>query len=196
MDCDTARQRMIEEPEEALVAAHLAACPACRAEAALARQIAAAVAAMPRVPAPPGFSASVMARLQPVASVIPAGVPRPALRLRPWELAWLGIASLLLVAVLKAASGMWEPALTVPLSLGVSGWAALAAGAAGVLSPLRAWAGIGSASLPTPGQIFALSTAGSIAWLGSAIGFGLGLFLLLSWRSGLGGSDVGENAHA
>src|SRR6266851_9757243 len=107
MDCATVRQRMDEGQTEHSVLEHLESCPACRAEVEFDRRVAAAVALMPRVQAPPTLLGSVMAELRPTAPVHRPISPRPPLSLRAWEMGWLGAACLLLIALIPAAFARW-----------------------------------------------------------------------------------------
>jgi len=196
MECDTVRQLTEDEPLDSSVIVHLASCPACRAEAEFGRQLAAAVASIPRVPAPAGMAASVLAAIQPATRPLRPARPRPSLLLRPWELGWLGAACLLLIALLKAAFGTWVSPVAVQLSPWLSGWTPPQANAAGALSALRTWALNQANSLGSSRDLLASWTGPSFAWICGAVAFAFGLFLLLSWHGGAGSKDTWEDAHA
>lgn len=196
MECDTIRQLMDEAPEDAAVIEHLASCPTCRAEAAFSRQVAAAVASLPRVPAPRGLAGAVLAELRPAPRGLRPAGPRPSLRLRPWEMGWLGVACLLLIALLNAAFGAWVAPAAARLSPWLSGWTAALGSAAGALSTPRAWALNEANSLGSTRDLAASWTGAPVAWACGAVAFALGLFLLLSWHGGAGRPDRWEDAHA
>src|SRR5687768_10989320 len=100
MDCEAIRQLMDDENDRR-VHEHLESCAACRAEVEFRQRVAVAVAAMPRVPAPEGLAARVMAEVRPSPEVAQAVRRGLFLTLRPWELAWIGAGCLLLLAFLS-----------------------------------------------------------------------------------------------
>jgi predicted anti-sigma-YlaC factor YlaD len=194
MDCEAIRRLMDEDGQDAGVAAHLESCAACRAEAEFRRRVAGAVAAMPRIAAPEGLVARVMAEVQRRPEVVPPVWRGLLLTLRPWELAWIGAACLLLLALLSPflVRGEWP----VPVSMGLprtplltpDPWPLSPTIAAAVWRSLtgswhmaaewgRSWIGI------------------SAPWLVGAVAFALAFSLLLSWRPG-GVRPEGEEAYA
>jgi hypothetical protein len=107
MDCDAAR-RLIEDGRETVaLQSHLEQCVGCRQEAEFVERVAAAVGALPRVPAPKGFDEAVMAALS--TREIVARAPRRALPLllRPWELGWIALGCLGLACAVLRIIGAW-----------------------------------------------------------------------------------------
>jgi hypothetical protein len=194
MDCKIAREMMHEERRDRSVQAHLESCPACRAAAELDRRLAAAIASIPRVPAPRGLVGAVMAELRPSARGHRPNSPRPPWTLRPWEIGWLGAACLLLIALVPALSGGSIRPVVAPLSSWFSGVIAPLATASADLPAFRI-GGLNlpafletARNLPTP--------AGLMTWLSGAAAFAFGFFLLLSWNGPARRTDEWEDAHA
>jgi predicted anti-sigma-YlaC factor YlaD len=198
MDCDTVRRLMEDGEREGAVAAHLDGCAACRAEAEFGRRVAAAVAAMPRAGAPESLAARVMAevRQRPEAARPTGWFPQFALR--PWEMGWIGVLCLLLLALIPTALGRWGWPGALSLSAG-SLWewvASFRSAGGGALAGPQAWgrelAGLWNILLEH-------SPVGASAWLTGLCGaaaFAVGFYLLLSWRAEGGGMQAMEDAHA
>jgi hypothetical protein len=197
MDCELVRDWMDEGGPEGAVAAHLAECAACRAEAGFARRVATAVATMSRVRAPEDLADRVMARVLPLPET--ARPARPHLgALRPWELGWVAALSVLLLALIPVGTPWWVPPdRSMPGSGSWMEWgAALWEQAGGGLS--AAWGGweLSARSIwqsVAPGG--AAGDAWSLTWVVGLGAFCLALHLLLAWRPGGAGGGV-EDAHA
>jgi hypothetical protein len=194
MDCKIARQMMHEERRDRSVHAHLESCPACRAAAELDRRLAAAIASIPRVPAPRGLVGAVMAELRPSARGHRPNSPRPPWTLRPWEIGWLGAACLLLIALVPALSGGSIRPVVAPFTSWFSAWIASLATASSDLSPLRVGGVHLSALLETARNL--PTPTSSLPWLSGAAAFAFGFFLLLSWNGPARRTDEWEDAHA
>src|SRR5947209_2025784 len=110
MECERAREHLDEPVLDERVRAHLETCAACRAEVAFGRRVAAAVAAMPRAPAPKGFAASVMTQVRGRPAIRRAPSRLPQMALRWWEMAGIGALCLLLLALVPTALGLWPQA--------------------------------------------------------------------------------------
>jgi len=190
MDCGTVRERMDDGEAAGAIATHLELCAGCRDEAELGRRMAAAVAALPRVSAPEGLVDQVMAELGTIAPMHETAPRLPRLRLRAWEAGWLF-------------------ALCVALLIGA--WV-LARGAAGMALRdtsvwLQAWVRDLLPALPHAApdlsmgngvvrETMAVVSGIPLSWLLGLVGFGLGLFWLLSWHGQMGPHGEWEDAHA
>lgn len=183
MECERALALIEAGEQDALVAAHLEQCPECRAEAAFARRVAAAVAAMPRVPAPEGLLERVMAEVRAPEAARPVGRRRP-LALAPWEIGWVAALCLLLLAFLppSVVSSQWPV-----ISVARAQWASLMGAAGRLLTSLQAsgaeqdslgglWRMLGQPGGGWSGALW--------MWVPGAAAFALALYLLLSWRAG------------
>jgi hypothetical protein len=158
--------------------------------------MAAAVASLPRVPAPKGLVDRVMAELRHVAPVEHPARPFPPLVLRPWEMGWLGAICLLLVVGISMLMGGWE----------LSGWAALGAS-------LLVW--LESVKVSVHGLMVSVSqwpadltgmrsvlhdtadfwSGKAFSWLLGATGFAIALGWLLSRPGPSGARGEWEDAH-
>jgi hypothetical protein len=182
----------MDEPEEdSGLLEHVQHCAVCRAEAALKRQVAEAVAAMPHVPAPDVLLGRVMDELRRATTERPAR-RRVVLALRPWEIGWISAAGVLLSVLIYAFVpwGVWSTAAPI------SGTWIAGMGRAGVSAPVDSWVQelMGAVSR-TRLDLGAWSGVRS-GWLAGGMAFIGGLFFLLSGHARAGEGGEWEEAHA
>lgn len=191
MDCDAARRQIDDGGMDPSAAAHLQSCARCRSEAEFRGQVAAAVAAMPRVTAPVGLLDQVMGAIRSSPAARRAR-RRRALILQAWEIGWISAACLLAAVLLAwfAPWHSWADALVARAQpVGFGAWSMECARAAAPVCQQML------SGLPVAQDV--TSTASGWlpwSWVGSAVGFAGGLFLLLTWHGRM--NDQGEDAHA
>jgi anti-sigma factor RsiW len=193
MDCEVVHARVDESPPDPEVLEHLGRCSACQAEMQFNGRVAAAVGTMPRVPAPDGLLEKVMAAVRGQAESLPVR-RAPVLLLRPWELAWIGVACLALLGLLSRLLPGWPHGWSAPgAAAGLSGWMRRLSNAAwDEGGPFRRlWeSGAGRLAMVAGGD------GGVWVWACGAAGFALAFYLLLSWNRSSGGVGTMEDAHA
>jgi anti-sigma factor RsiW len=196
MECERIRRRIDDGEPDAAAAAHMERCPACRAEAAFARRLTAAVANLPQQRAPADLLARVMADVQAPEQI--AAMTRPTLlSLRPWELCGLAVLSLALLVLLPGVLGQWvwpengaASWSSILTSAGASAWTA---GTSARVTWESAWQWWEST---WRGVLTGSVMGGNLPWLSWALGvaaFALALYWLLSWRSP---ESTPEDGHA
>jgi hypothetical protein len=185
MDCETVQRQMTDGEIEGAIAAHLESCASCRAEAALSRSIAAAIAALPRVSVPESLVDSVMAELRSLAPMRPASPRLTRLRLGPWEAGWL------VALCLSLLVGAW----VVGGAAIEAGWHAVGLSLRNTSDWLPARHLLPDLTLQTPDVRTAfgfiresMAAASSVphSWLFGLVGFGFGLVWLLSRHGEIG----------
>lgn len=199
MNCETARELLDLTPSDSDLQAHLRQCLACRAEARFTHQVLAAVSALPRVAAPASLSPAVMASVR--RNIALPAHPRKLmpLLLRPWELGWVALMFLLVLAAVPAIVAS-RPPRGIPM-MPTQSFAEALLGASAAFDSWKAQVVVWWEALSSDlGRLSDLSPSGAgrsmIVWACGAVAFILGFHLLLTWQ-GRGGAAISkEDAHA